>query len=206
MAYMTMAYCVALMQRLLRDLSQINIQGNTDMFDTEKLLIDLLEQTGQWLPKLGAALIVLVVFYILNRVIQHLINKNSTHIRLDKHLIIFIQRVIRITLVTIALITAFGTLGVDVSALVAGLGLTGFALGFALKDTISNLLSGVLILLYRPFEIDSRIEVAGHSGKVISIDLRYTELESDGQRVLIPNSKLFTDPIKVFEADVASEK
>jgi small-conductance mechanosensitive channel len=82
---------------------------------------------------------------------------------------------------------------------VAGLGLTGFALGFALKDSISNLLSGVLILLYRPFQTGNRIRISGYEGTVISIDLRYTELESDGNKVLIPNSKLFTDPVTVLQ-------
>ena len=57
----------------------------------------------------------------------------------------------RVTLLVAGIVTALGTVGVDVSALVAGLGLTGFALGFAIKDTISNILAGVLLLVYRPF-------------------------------------------------------
>jgi small-conductance mechanosensitive channel len=73
------------------------------------------------------------------------------------------------------------------------LGLTGIALDFALKDAISNLISGVLILLYSPFEIGSRIKIAGYEGVVVTIDLRYTELDSERDKILIPNSKLFTD-------------
>ena len=96
------------------------------------------------------------------------------------------------------MISAFGTLGIDISAMVAGLGLTGFALGFALKDTITNLLAGVLILLYKPFDIANEIQIANFKGKVISIDLRYTQLEDVGNKILIPNAKLFTDPIIVF--------
>ena len=76
--------------------------------------------------------------------------------------------------------------------------MTGFALGFALKDTISNLLSGILILLYRPFEIGNRIKISGYEGVVVSIDMRYTELEGEGRKILIPNSKSFTDPITVL--------
>ena len=83
----------------------------------------------------------------------------------------------------------------------AGLGLTGFALGFALKDTISNLLSGILILLYQPFKIGNTIKVSGYEGDVVSIDLRYTELNSEGNKILIPNSKLFTDPITVLHLE-----
>jgi small-conductance mechanosensitive channel len=85
-----------------------------------------------------------------------------------------------------------------VSALVAGLGLTGFALGFALRDVISNTLAGVLVLLYKPFRRGDRISVAGSEGVVSQIDLRYTTLVVDEEtRVLVPNSTLFTNSIRV---------
>jgi small-conductance mechanosensitive channel len=107
-------------------------------------------------------------------------------------------RVASVSLILFGFITGLGTVGVDVSALVAGLGLTGFALGFAFRDVLSNLLAGVLILLYRPFSRGDRISVTGLEGMVTHIDLRYTNLECDGNLVLIPNSSLFTNPIIVF--------
>ena len=54
------------------------------------------------------------------------------------------------------------------------------------------------LLLYRPFEVGNRIKISGYEGIVISIDLRYTELDAEGDKILIPNSKLFTDPITVL--------
>jgi small-conductance mechanosensitive channel len=111
----------------------------------------------------------------------------------------FVGARLNFTIVIVGLITALGTMGSNVSALVAGLGLTGFALGFALRDSISNLIAGVLILVYQPFTINSRIKVAGYEGTVVSIDLRYTVIESEGAKVLIPNSKLFTNPITVLK-------
>jgi len=176
------------------------------MITMEDLPGMLIAQLSLWSPRIGGAILILVIFYIIGKILLRLLDRNLFIVKLDVHLMMLIRRALRITLMIVALITAFGTLGIDVSALVAGLGLTGFALGFALKDTISNLLSGVLILLYRPFEIDSQIEVSGHQGKVTSIDLRYTELESEGQRVLIPNSKLFTDPIKVLKESLEADK
>jgi small-conductance mechanosensitive channel len=92
-------------------------------------------------------------------------------------------------------VTALGTMGVNVSALVAGLGLTGFALGFAMKDILSNLMSGVLILLYRPFGVNDHITVTGLDGLMTDIDLRYTRLEKGDQTFLIPNSLLITNTI-----------
>jgi small conductance mechanosensitive channel len=98
-------------------------------------------------------------------------------------------------------VTATGTLGIDVKALVTGLGLTGFALGFALKDVVANTLAGVLILLYKPFRNGDHVEVAGSMGSVSDIDLRYTTLHVDEKtRVLVPNSTLFTNSIRVVTA------
>ena len=92
-------------------------------------------------------------------------------------------------------------MGINVSALVAGLGLTGFAVGFALKDVLSNFLAGVLILLYRPFRLNHYIAVAGSEGIVTEIDLRYTTLQKERQKFLIPNSVLFTNSITLTESD-----
>jgi small-conductance mechanosensitive channel len=76
--------------------------------------------------------------------------------------------------------------------------LTGFALSFALKDALSNVLAGAMILLYRPFTTGSRISVGGFQGEVTQIDLRYTRLKSAEQDVLLPNSTLLTTPIVVL--------
>jgi len=158
----------------------------------------LIEQTTLWAPKIGVVIVVFLVFFILAKIIKRIITSNAERLKLDRNLTLLLARTSSITLIIFGIITALGTLGVNVSALVAGLGLTGFAIGFALKDTISNLLSGVLILLYRPFEIGNRIKISGYEGVVVSIDLRYTELDADGKKILIPNSKLFTDPITVL--------
>ena len=88
-------------------------------------------------------------------------------------------------------------MGIDVSSLVAGLGLTGFALGFAFRDALSNLLAGIMIMIYQPFTPNDTIEVSGLKGKVVEIDLRYTSLANDGTRILIPNSTLFKNPITI---------
>ena len=76
----------------------------------------------------------------------------------------------------------------NISAIVAGLGLTGFAFGFAFKDMLSNFISGVLIFIYEPFSIGDIIQVEGKEGKVVNINLRYVTIESDNQNILIPNS------------------
>src|SRR3954466_3437147 len=104
------------------------------------------------------------------------------------------------TLLGFGLVSGLGTMGVDVGALIAGLGLTGFALGFALRDAVSNLLAGLLILAYRPFHRGDEIAVDKYQGRVVAIDLRYTTLAADGKHYLVPNQTLFTNAITLFDA------
>ena len=165
----------------------------------ENIVQTLIEQTTLWAPRVGGVIVIFLVFLILAKVIKRIIIKGTERLQLDRHLILLLARTSSITLIIFGFITALGTLGINVSALVAGLGLTGFALGFALKDTISNLISGVLILSYKPFKIGDRIKISGYEGIVVSIDLRYTELDAEGNKILIPNSKLFTNPIEVLK-------
>ena len=78
------------------------------------------------------------------------------------------------------------------------MGLTGFALGFALRDAVSNLIAGVLILLYQPFLYGDKIAVGSNSDKVIGINFRYTILEGDGGAVVhVPNSIMFSNSVTV---------
>ena len=163
----------------------------------ETIFVNLFNHIALWSPRIGGALLIFLFFLFSANILKKLVLRTTDKIKLDENLAILLARVTRISLIVFGFVTALGTLGVDVSALVAGLGLTGFALGFALKDTISNILSGVMVLLYRPFDVGNQIEVAGHKGLVVSIDLRYTELEYENNKILIPNSKLFTTPIIV---------
>lgn len=167
----------------------------------ENIIQILLEGTALWMPRVGGAAFILIVFYIISKISKCAITKGAERLKLDSNLTSLFARTSSLTLIILGFISALGTIGINVSALVAGLGLTGFALGFALKDTISNLLSGVLILLYKPFKIGNTIKIAGYDGDVVSIDLRYTELNNDGNKILIPNSKLFTDPITILQRE-----
>ena len=167
----------------------------------ENIIQMLLDETNIWALRIGGVIVIIIVFYVISKLLKSTITKISSRLELDTHLTMLLVRTSSITLIVLGLITTLGTLGIDVSALVAGLGLTGFALGFALKDTISNLLSGILILLYKPFEIGNLIKISGFEGVVVAIDLRYTELSKDHVKILIPNSKLFTDPITVLDTE-----
>lgn len=164
----------------------------------EEFLTHLTDQVAKALPGIAAGIGVFIGFWIcsvlLKRIMAHAINHAPSN---KKAVLNLLVKAGRIALIVVGAIAGFGTLGIDVSALVAGLGLTGFALGFALRDALSNLLAGIMIQIYQPFTRNDTIEVSGLKGKVVEIDLRYTSLESDGARILIPNSTLFKNPITV---------
>jgi small-conductance mechanosensitive channel len=101
-------------------------------------------------------------------------------------------------LMVLGILTGFSTMGVNVAPIIAGLGLGGFALGFALRDALSNLLSGILIIVYQPFKEADVISVSGCEGTVTEINLRYTVLEGDHIRYMLPNSLIFTNPLKII--------
>jgi Mechanosensitive ion channel, beta-domain len=88
-------------------------------------------------------------------------------------------------------------LGVQMAPIIASLGLGGFALGFALKDVISNFLSGVLILIYRPFKEGDYLLVSGCEGKVTEINMRSTILSGENTTYMIPNAAIFTNPLQL---------
>jgi small-conductance mechanosensitive channel len=162
----------------------------------EKFLAQLEYQVTAWAPKVGVAIVVFAAFMIAGSVARYFIIRVASKADANLNFVLRMgAKVISTSLLLFGAVTALGTMGVNVSALVAGLGLTGFALGFAMKDILSNLMSGVLILLYRPFRVNDHITVTGLDGLVTDIDLRYTRLEKGDQTFLIPNSLLITNTI-----------
>ncbi|MCD6273842.1 MAG: mechanosensitive ion channel family protein [Deltaproteobacteria bacterium] len=99
------------------------------------------------------------------------------------------------------LLIALSQLGISLGPLLAGLGVAGFIVGFALQDTLSNFASGIMILLYRPYDVGDLIDVGGVFGKVDKMNLVSTSiLTLDNQMIVIPNNKIWGDVIKNITA------
>jgi small conductance mechanosensitive channel len=157
------------------------------------------------------ALAVFAAFWVAGVLLRGMIVRAGKTRKFDRSLAKLFGKAIWLTLLVVGGITALETAGVDVTALVAGLGVIGFALGFAMKDIVSNVVSGILIIMYKPFRHGDRIKVSSFAGVVSNIDLRYTTLDSDGTKIFVPNSLLFTIAISVDQptandaVDVAAE-
>jgi small conductance mechanosensitive channel len=161
---------------------------------------ELWRQTGFYLPRAASGLLMLLSFLYLSRILERLVLSVSEKSPPGKRYVLKLAaQIISVGLKGLGLISALGAMNINISALVAGLGLTGFALGFALKDAISNLLSGCLIMIYQPFQRGQKISVTGLEGVVSNIDMRYTTLTADGKAFLIPNSTMLNNPITVVK-------
>lgn len=97
----------------------------------------------------------------------------------------------------LGLLIALGQIGISLGPMLAGLGVAGFIVGFALQDTLGNFASGGMILLYRPFDVDDYVVVAGIEGLVKKMSLVSTTIATiDNQILVVPNSKIWGDVIK----------
>jgi small conductance mechanosensitive channel len=97
----------------------------------------------------------------------------------------------------IGLLVGLSQLGITLGPLLAGLGIAGFVLGFALQDSLANFAAGLMILLYRPYDVGDLIETVGVFGKVSHMSLvSTTVLTLDHQTLIVPNGKIWGDVIK----------
>jgi small conductance mechanosensitive channel len=97
----------------------------------------------------------------------------------------------------LGLVIAAAQLGIEVGPLLAGLGIAGFVAGFALQDTLSNFAAGMMILIYRPFDVGDHIEAGGVSGVVKTMTLVYTSVITlDNQMLVVPNGKIWGGVIR----------
>ncbi|MEH6516187.1 MAG: mechanosensitive ion channel family protein [Halioglobus sp.] len=101
------------------------------------------------------------------------------------------------TVMFIGFLMALSQVGISLAPMLAGLGVAGFIVGFALQDTLGNFAAGAMILIYRPYDVDDFVEVTGASGLVKKMTLVSTTINTfDNQTLVIPNSKIWGDVIK----------
>ena len=108
----------------------------------------------------------------------------------------FISGMVRRMTFWVGVVIALSQLGVNIGPLLAAIGAAGFVIGFALQGTLSNFASGLMILLYRPFDVGDAIDVAGVSGKVTAMTLVSTTICTfDNQKMIVPNNSIWGNVI-----------
>jgi small-conductance mechanosensitive channel len=158
----------------------------------EQLVVDFLNL----LPSLIAALVVFIVGLYLASLFRHTIRRALERHTENPQPITVISQLAYWSAIIFVAALSLQMVGFNLTAFLAGLGIAGFTIGFALQDVSKNFIAGLLLLIQQPFNVDETIEVSGITGKVLAIDLRTTRmLSTDGRIVLIPNADVIVNPI-----------
>jgi small conductance mechanosensitive channel len=151
------------------------------------------------LPSLVAACAVFTCYYVLWKVLDRGALALQRRSRLDKTAHAFLAAVLRYVMMTIALVSALSQLGVDTGALLGSLGVAGLTIGFAARDAMSNVISGIFIFWDRPFVVDDLIEIGGSYGRVAEITMRSTRVVTvDGKMLAIPNTQIINSVVASY--------
>ena len=171
-----------------------DVQENINRF--QKWFNGFTEWCIGYLPNLISAIILFIAGYWLIRLLIHIISKALSKSKADHTIISFITSITKALLWICLSICILAALRFDVSTLLATLGAAVVTIGLALKDSLSNVASGTLIILNRKFKTGDFIETDGIIGEVMKIDMMYTTLRTyDYKEVLIPNSRIASNNV-----------
>jgi small conductance mechanosensitive channel len=193
-----------------RQLLTVTGQITTDFFDVDvigsllagwgaTLWTSMVESSPGLFLNLMLFLIIVFIFCKLANLARRLTETalQKPGVQLSQLLKRMILLIVRNTVLVIGVLIALSQVGISLGPLLAGLGVIGFIIGFALQDTLSNFAAGMLILLYRPFDVKDLVEAGGVSGLVSHMSLvNTTILTLDNQTIIVPNGKIWGDVIK----------
>jgi small conductance mechanosensitive channel len=185
--------------QITTDIFQVDVF--TDLFVgwSETLWAQVIEEGPGLVFNLILLAIIIYIFYKLAGLVRNVTERalEDARVELSQLLKRMVISIASNTVLVIGILIALSQVGISLGPLLAGMGLVGFIVGFALQDTLSNFAAGMLILVYRPFDVDDVIEAGGVSGKVSKMSLvNTTFLTFDNQTIIVPNSKIWGDVIK----------
>lgn len=150
-----------------------------------------------WAIKLIVFILILMASRALSKLTRRWAERGMSKVNLSVLLRHMIVSTAANLVLFLGIMFALSQLGISLGPLLAGLGVLGFIIGFALQDTLGNFASGMMILIYRPYDVGDVIEAGGVSGKVEDMSLVYTVIHTfDNQKMVVPNSKIWGDVIR----------
>jgi len=164
-----------------------------ELSDIKKILQQLPMRQILW------SVVLLLVLLVLVRVIMRLIGRALERTTLDKSLHTFIKSIVRVLLYFLVVLVVSGSLGINVTSLVAVLSVASLAISLSVQGVLSNVASGLMIIGSKPFKQGEYVSLDGHEGTVDEIGLIYTRLHTiDNRNILLPNSKVTDSVIQNF--------
>jgi small conductance mechanosensitive channel len=149
-----------------------------------------------FIPKLVTALITFGASLLLSVAAARWTRRTASTRIDDEETLLLLSRSARWAVIVLGTVLALGQVNFDVTGFVAGLGIAGLTIGFALQDITRNFIAGILLLVRQPFDIGDAVEAAGYAGTVLNITTRDTVLKTwDGEMVILPNLDVLTQAI-----------
>jgi small conductance mechanosensitive channel len=163
---------------------------------------DLLGLAQAWGLKLLGAVVILLLGMWLSRRLSKTLDRAFDRAHMEATLRGFLRNIAYAAMLVIVVVAALQSLGVPTTSVMAVLGAAGLAIGLALKDSLSNIASGVMLIVQRPFHVGDFVQAAGLEGTVDQIRVFQTKLRTtDNRVVVVPNSLITTTPIINFTAN-----
>ena len=159
----------------------------------------LMTRIAEYVPNIIGACLLVLLFFILNKIIRKTVVSAMAKTKVSEEATTLLLRFAKYALIVFGFLTVAGQLSINVGSLVAGVGIAGLALSFAAQDTIANLISGVAIIIDRPFKEGDWIAVGDMHASVTQIRLRTTTLTTfDNETVVVPNKQLAQERVVNF--------
>ncbi len=154
-----------------------------------------------WGIRLGIALAIFIVGRWISRWLTSVTRKLMTRSNMDVILVNFLGNLVYTVLILVVVMATLDQLGIQTTSLLAVFGAAGLAIGLALKDSLSNFSSGILIILFRPFKVGDFIEAGGASGVVEEVRMFATIMRSgDNRQIIVPNGQIYSGTITNYSA------
>ena len=174
-------------------MDKINALADPDLIQT--LIIP-------WAIKIAVALAIFVIGRWIAKWLTGVVRKLMAKSNMDDMLIQFLGNIVYTILLLVVVMAALDHIGIQTTSLLAVFGAAGLAIGLALKDSLGNFSSGVMLILFRPFKVGDFIEAGGESGVVEEVRMFATILRTgDNREVIIPNSQIYGGTIVNYSAN-----
>ena len=159
-----------------------------------------LHTTGDWflsfLPRLITSIVIIGIGFLLAKYLTKLIMKTMKRGKVEPTVKSFLGSLINVVLKILVIICALSTLGIDMTSIITVIGTATVSIGLALKDSMANIASGVLIIINKPFKVGDYLSTEGLEGTVIKIEMMHTTLMSfDGKEIILPNSRVTSNNV-----------
>jgi small conductance mechanosensitive channel len=151
----------------------------------------------RWAKNILFFLVIIFIGWFLSNIVSKAVQKAISNVKSASELLKdFIVNITRKAIFLVGFVIALSMLEINIGPLLAAIGAVGFIMGFALQGTLSNFASGILILIYRPYDVGDLVDVAGTFGKVDAMTIVSTTLRKpDNQKVVVPNNMIWGDII-----------